>query len=170
MCASVQADAGGWEHGRTEQHPSSLASALHTAVAAEGASLQALVHSARRGHRRPEPACAQWAVCLAPSWDRGSRVHVVQGQLPFLLLCTCSRHGLGAALLSILRLMLNSECQRPSVCKGGLQVSQTETYLLQRKKLRLSLVSSYSLFLWRKQGLVPQTGGLRTIQARVGGI
>lgn len=97
-------------------------------------------------------------------------VHVVQGRLPFLLLCTCSRHGLGAALLSILRLMLNSECQRPSVCKGGLQVSQTETYLLQRKKLRLSLVSSYSLFLWRKQGLVPQTGGLRAIQARAGGI
>lgn len=92
-----------------------------------------------RGHRRPEPARAQWAGRLAPSRDLGSRAHIAQGRLLFLLLHTCPRHGLGAALISVLRLMLNSGCQRPSVCNGGLQVSQTETGFFQRKKRGLSL-------------------------------
>lgn len=92
-----------------------------------------------RGHRRPEPAHAQWAGRLAPSRDLGSRVHIVQGRLLFPLLHTCCRHGLGAALMSVLRLMLNSGCQRPSACNGGRQVPQTETCFFQRKKLGLSL-------------------------------
>lgn len=108
---------------------------------------------------RPEPARAQWAVCLAPSRDRGSPCRWCRAGCS-LLLRTCSRHGLGAALLGVLRLMPNSECQRPSVCRRGLQVSQTEPCFLQRKKAGLSLTSSYSLLLWRKQGLGPQTGGL----------
>ena len=42
-------DAGAWERDRTGQRPPSLASALHTAVAVEGASLRALVHSMGEG-------------------------------------------------------------------------------------------------------------------------
>lgn len=129
---------GGWEHGRTEQHPSSLVSALaHSSGLQKGPACKPWF-TARRGHRRPEPACAQWAVCSPRPGTVALGVHRSAGPAALPAACTCSRHGLGAALLSILRLMLNSECQRPSVCKGGLQVSQTETYLLQRKKLRLS--------------------------------
>ena len=66
--------------------------------------------------------------------------------------------------------MLNSGCQRPSACNGGLQVSHTETCFFQRKNLGLSLCQQLLPVPVEKAGTFPQTGGLQAVQARAGSI